>query len=256
MVRDNPVKAKLARGEPALGAFLTSGDPVIAEVVALAGFDCLMIDHEHGFGDLRAGLHCLQALSALPCAGLFRAPSNDPVAIKRLLDIGAEGIMVPSVTDAAEAEAAVAAIRYPPRGVRGAAYPIARCADYGFAADAYLSRWQGEILTILQIESAAAVEAVPEIAAVDGVDMLFVGPMDLSGSIGKLGRFDDAEVQALVRRAERAVIDSGRIPAALPSLGRTPAQMVADGIRCVIGPADLAMLAGAARGHVEVFRSG
>jgi len=255
MYRDNPLTAKLRAGRPGLGCWLTLGDSATAEILGLAGYDCVLMDHEHGAIDLRETLTCLQALSALPAAGLIRVPWNDPVYIKRVLDLGVEGVMVPSVNSAEEARAAVAACRYPPGGVRGAAYPIVRAADYGLARDRYRQTGEGNLLILCQIESAQAVEAVPDIAAVDGVDVLFVGPYDLSGSIGRLGRFDDPEVAALVRRAERAVKDSGRWLGALPSLGRTPADMVRDGADLVIAGSDVRLLRDAARAEVAAFRT-
>jgi 4-hydroxy-2-oxoheptanedioate aldolase len=195
----------------------------------------------------------LQALAGTPATGIVRMPWNDPVYAKRILDIGAEGVMVPQVNSKAEAEAAVAACRYPPAGIRGVAYGIARGADFGLAPD-YQQTITDNLLILCQIETRQAVEAIPDIAAVDGVDGLFIGPWDLSGSLGKLGRFDDPEVRDMIRRAERDIQDSGKWLGSLPSLGRSPAEMVRDGCRIVIGPAEITLLRDAARGDIAAFK--
>ncbi len=254
MFRENRLKRTLAAGRPALGCWLDMASPVAAEIVGLAGFDCVVIDHEHGPGSLRDGLALLQALSGTPCTAIMRVPSNDPIYIKRALDIGVEGIMVPSVNSAEEARAAVAACRYPPAGTRGAAYGMARGADYGLCGERYRDGCGDELLIISQIETVAAVEAIPEIAAVDGVDMLFVGPYDLSGNVGRLGRFDDPEVLALLERAERAILESGKLYGTIPVKNR-PMEVLADaGCRLVVAGSDIGFVRNGALAQVDAFR--
>ena len=255
MFRTNPLKAKLRRGEPTLAAWSTWSHAPSVELMAMAGFDGMIIDHEHGLGGLAPTMGCLQALGAYACAGLVRIPSADPVYVKQVLDIGVEGIVVPSVDDVDTARAMVAACRYPPDGMRGAAYGMARAADYGLVGNAYRDGFADELLVILQIETAAGVLAIPEIAAVDGVDMLFVGPFDLSGSLGKLGQFDDPEVRDTIRKAETAIAESPVWLGALPSLGRTAAQMVADGVEFVAHRSDGTLLRDAALADVTDFRA-
>jgi 4-hydroxy-2-oxoheptanedioate aldolase len=157
-----------------------------------------------------------------------------------MLDIGAEGLMFPSVSSGEEARAAAAACSYPPNGIRGAAPSLARGSDYGMSLDRYMAEGRRELLVMCQVESAQAVEAIPDIAAVDGVDMLFIGPMDLSGSIGKLGRLDDPEVKALLARAERAILDSGKWWGTISWKGRTPDDLFADGCHFVVHGSDIA----------------
>ncbi len=253
MFRTNGLKRRLAEGRPALGCWLGMASPIAAEIVGLAGFDCAVIDHEHGPGSLGDGLALLQALSGTGCTGIMRVPANDPVYIKRALDIGVEGIMVPSVNSVEEARAAVAACRYPPAGVRGAAYGLVRAADYGLCGERYRDGCADELLVICQIESAAAVEAIPGIAAVEGVDALFVGPYDLSGSIGRLGRFDDPEVRALLDRAERAILDSGKPYGTIPVKGRPMESLLAAGCRLVVAGSDVGFLRGGAAALRESF---
>ena len=255
MYRPNPLKAKLRRGEPALGAWSTWTHPPSTELLAMAGYDAVIIDHEHGLGGLADTMGCLQALSAFPTAGIVRIPSADPIYIKRVLDIGVDGIMVPSVDDAETAKAMVAACRYPPDGRRGAAYGMARAAHYGLVGDAYRDTAADELLLILQIETASGVQAIDRIAAVDGADMLFVGPYDLSGSLGKLARFDDPEVRDTVRRAEAAIRDSRAWLGSLPSLGRSAADLAAEGVQFVAHRSDGTLLRDAAAADVAAFRA-
>lgn len=254
MFRSNPLKARLRAGQPAIGCWITTGVPVLTEIVALAGYDAVMIDHEHGPATLPDALGCLQALQGTSTAGLMRVPWNDPVYVKRALDIGVEGIMFPSISSADEARVAVAACRYPPRGNRGCAYGMVRAADYGLAAADYRARAEDELMVICQIETVAGLANIEQIAAVDGVDCLFIGPWDLSASLGKLGQFDDPDVRDRILDAEAAIRSTGKWLGSLPSLGRTPAQMAEAGVDLVIASAETGLLRDGARGEVEGFR--
>lgn len=255
MFRDNALKKRLAEGRPALGCWLDLASPMAAEIVGLAGYDFVVIDHEHGPGTLADGLALLQALSGTPATALMRVPANDPVYVKRALDIGVEGLMFPNVNSAEEARAAVSACHYPPRGTRGAAYGMVRGADYGLLGDGYRDSCGERLLVVCQIETAAAVDAIAEIAAVPGVDALFVGPYDLSGNIGKLGQFQDPEVAALLDRAERAILDSGSIYGTIPVAGRSMADLVARGARLVTAGSDIGFVRTGAVQQVETFRA-
>lgn len=255
MFRENTLKRAIAEGRTSLGCWLDMASPVAAEIVGIAGFDCAVIDHEHGPGSLADGLSLLQALSGTRCTAIMRVPANDPVYLKRALDIGVEGVMIPSVNSAAEARAAVAACRYPPAGMRGAAYGLTRAADYGMAGEGYRDSCAGQLLVICQIETVEAVEAIPEIAAVDGVDMLFVGPYDLSGSFGRLGGFDDPEVLALLDRAEKAVLASGKPYGTIPVRNRPLEALVAAGARLVVAGNDIGFVRSGALAQVAAFRA-
>lgn len=167
----------------ALGAFLSAGYPVNAEVVGQAGFDFVVIDLEHGMGGEREVLGQLLALEATPAAAIVRVESHIRQRAHRVLDLGAHGVMFPRVESAAEARACVEAMRYPPEGQRGVA-TLVRASGYGARYPEYRDESPHSLLTILQIESAEGVKNVDAIAAVDGADVLFVGPMDLSTSLG------------------------------------------------------------------------
>lgn len=254
MYRDNPLRAKLRTGAPALGCWLLSGSAMAAELLGLAGYDVAVIDQEHGPAGLTETVAMLQALAATPAAAVVRVPWNDAVLVKRVLDLGVDGIMFPSIGSAEEARAAVAACRYPPAGIRGAAYGVVRASDYGLAAERYRAGAEENLLIICQIETVAGVTAIPEIAAVPGVDVLFIGPYDLSGSLGKLGRFGDPEVCETIFAAERAIKATGRWLGSLPSLGRSPAQMVRGGVDLVVAGADIGLPRDAAAAELQTFR--
>jgi 4-hydroxy-2-oxoheptanedioate aldolase len=254
-MQDNLLKRRLVEGGRALGCWLTMASPLAAEIVALAGYDCVMIDHEHGPGSLLDAIGQMQAISGTPAVPLLRVAGNDAVTIKRALDIGVAGLMIPAVSSAEEAHAAVAACRYPPAGVRGAAYGSIRASRYGLDRDDYRDRANDTLLVICQIETLQGVEAIPEIARVPGVDVLFIGPYDLSGSAGKLGHFEDPVVRHLIDRAERAILDSGVCYGSVPSPIRSTAQLWEAGCRLVISGSDTSFVRNGALAEVRAFRA-
>lgn len=255
MFRENPVKARLAEGHPVFGCWLHLASPLAAEIVALAGYDFVLIDHEHGPGSLLNGISLIQAVSGTSAATLMRVPWNDPVYLKRALDTGVEGVMIPAVDDAGAARAAVAACRYPPAGIRGAAYGVIRASDYGRKADEYAARADDNLLIMCQIESLKAVDNVAGIAAVDGVDVLFIGPFDLSASMGKPGRFDDTEVTEALARAEAAIRESGKTMGGITRAGDDAEAMFARGYNVVLASSDLTLLRDSACAEVAAFRA-
>jgi 2-keto-3-deoxy-L-rhamnonate aldolase RhmA len=175
-------KRVLAR-EWVAGTFLNLGSPLTVEIAGLAGFDWLLIDHEHGPGGEDTMLHQLQAASATPAFPVVRIAQNETPRFKRVLDMGACGVMVPYVSTEAETKAAVAAMRYPPHGVRGIA-KINRGAGFGGDFADYYAHAHERLLTVIQIETVEALKNIDAIAAVDGADVLFVGPTDLSYNMG------------------------------------------------------------------------
>ncbi len=256
MFRDNPLKDKLAAGRPALGCWLHLDCPAAAEVVALAGYDLVVIDHEHGAGTLAGAVALMQAVSATPAAPVLRVPANDAVYLKRALDAGVEGVMIPAVDDAEAARRAVAASLYPPAGERGVAYPIVRASDYGLRGEAYAAQANRNLVVMCQIESPRAVDNVEAIAAVAGVDVLFIGPFDLSAAMGKPGRFDDPEVVAAIARAEDAIRASGRTMGGIARANDDVRAMVARGYGLVVGASDVTLLREGARADIAGFAAG
>ncbi len=209
MARKNRLKTLIQQGTPALGAWVHSGNAMAAEVMAIAGFDALILDHEHGPGDFLSAVSVLQAVKGHDISMIMRVPDHDAINIRRALDIGCDGVLVPLIETAAQARAAAAACRYPPVGTRGAALGAIRASGYGTGIADYLRFAAEEILCICQIETVAAVDAIADIAAVEGVDMLFVGPSDMTASAGKLGQPMDDEMRALLTRTEKAILATG-----------------------------------------------
>jgi 2-keto-3-deoxy-L-rhamnonate aldolase RhmA len=198
------LKERVQKGEIVLGCFLSLGSSITAEIMGLAGYDWALIDLEHGAGNEREALFQMQALEATPAAPVVRVESNARQRSHRVLDLGAHGIMFPRISGAADARDAVAALRYPPQGVRGVAFSNRACA-FGSNFLPYVEASLTSLLGIIQIETPEAVANVDEIAAVDGVDVLFIGPSDLSHSLGVLGKFDDARyLRAVDKTAEAA----------------------------------------------------
>lgn len=254
MYRDNPLKQRLQAGRKALGCWLFIGNSVVAEIVGLAGYDFVMIDHEHGPSDLATAITLLQALDATGTPALMRVPDNDPVYIKRALDIGVGGIMVPMIDTAAQAQAAVAACHYPRRGRRGCAVPVVRAADYGFAAPHYLETIEHNLLVVCQIESAHGIRNIEEIAAVDGVDLLFLGPIDIATDMGHLAQPEHAQVAETIADAEARILDTGKPMGTIPRPGHDFQSLFERGHQLVISGSDITLLRDAARAETEAHR--
>jgi len=206
----NDLKARLHRHEALVGTVMGIMHPDVAEILALVGFDYLWIDLEHGPGDFAAAQMMIQGVGGR-CPCVIRVPENREVWIKKALDTGADGVVVPQVNTGEEARRAVAACKYPPEGTRGAG--VGRAHDYGMALSEYLERANRTVAVIIQIEHIEAVHHLDDILAVPGIDCVFVGPLDLSGSLGLLGQMTHPEVQAatgaVVSRAQAAGMPLG-----------------------------------------------
>ncbi len=201
---------RVLAGEFLGGTFLNLGSSITAEMAGVAGFDWVLLDYEHGPGSDTTLLHQLQALASTPAIPIVRIAANEPPRFKRALDAGAQGIMVPYVSSAAEAEAAVAAMQYPPRGIRGVAR-LTRAVAFGQDFNTVYAHAHEMLVTMVQIETREAVERVDEIAAVEGADVLFLGPLDLSVNLGIYGDYTHpvfveaiTRVAAAARRAGKA----------------------------------------------------
>lgn len=206
----NSFKAALrGDGMPRIGLFLGLCNPDSAELLGGTGFDWLLIDGEHGPNDLRTILAQLRALQGGQADVLVRVVDHDPARIKQMLDIGVQSLLVPMVESAEQARALALAVRYPPAGVRGVGTAMARAARWNGVPD-YLRCADGEICLIVQAESRAALEALDDILAVEGVDAVFIGPSDLAASMGHLGRPDHPEVRTAVLGAIEKIARSGK----------------------------------------------
>jgi 4-hydroxy-2-oxoheptanedioate aldolase len=243
--KDNILKKRLAAGENLSGAWIETGSATNVEVLGHLGFDYLLIDLEHGQGDVNDLVAMLRAAQVTGTPAVVRVPWNDPVYLKRVLDAGADSLMIPMIENAAEASAAVRACRYPPQGSRGYAAPAVRASNYGAFRD-YMSRANDNLLLILQIETEAAVREAAAIAAVDGVDVVFLGVNDMAGSIGLLEQLDHADARALVREAETALKGTGAILGTVPSAGASWQSLFQSGYQFVPVASDVGLLRDAA----------
>ncbi|MEM7168877.1 MAG: aldolase/citrate lyase family protein [Pseudomonadota bacterium] len=237
-----PLKHKLARGSAVTGCWLSLFSPLAAEIVGAADFDCFMVDLEHGPGSVMDAIAMMQAVKGHGRSVLARVPENNPVWLKRILDAGVHGVMIPSVENAAEARAAVSACRYAPKGTRGMAAPVVRATGYGQDWQSYVQRVEDDLLIICQIESPQAVEQVEKIAATEGLDMLFVGPFDLSGSLGHPGQPDHEAVSQAMERIRAAAQSSGKLLGTIPTAKRSAKALYAAGYDLILGPHDAVML--------------
>ncbi len=231
-----------AASRPLIGMWVCSGSPLVAEICAGAGLDWLLIDMEHSPNGLESTLTQLQAVAAYPGAAVVRVPIGDVVTIKQVLDLGAQNVLVPMISSADEARAAVQAVRYPPRGGRGVGSALARSGRWN-RVDEYLENADDHVSLFVQIETTAGVDAAAEIAAVDGVDGVFVGPSDLAASLGLLGRQTHPDVEAAVLRTFEAVVAAGK-PVGVNAFDPAVAdRYLAAGASFVLVGADVALLA-------------
>jgi 4-hydroxy-2-oxoheptanedioate aldolase len=253
MFKENRLKKRLANGEAMFGVWIETGSATNVEILGHQGFDFLLIDLEHGQGELNDLIAMLRAAEVTGTPSVVRVPWNDQVFLKRVLDSGAESIMIPMVDNAAEAAAAVRACRYPPHGTRGYAAPAVRASHYGASKD-YLDRIEENLLIILQIETPSAVRNAAAIAAVDGVDMVFLGVNDLAGSVGRLEQLDHPEARALVGEAEKALRASGKLMGTVPSAGAGWKQLFDSGYRLVPVASDVGLLRDSAQSCIREQR--
>ena len=257
MPQRNPFKHALAAGQAQIGLWCTLASPYAAELVAGSGFDWLLLDTEHTPADVPLVLQQLQAVAAEPLYRthpVVRAAWNDPVLIKRILDIGAQTLLLPYVQNADEARAAVAAMRYAPRGIRGMGGTM-RASHYGRDVD-YVRDAEGELCLLVQVETAEALARIEEIAAVDGVDGIFIGPADLSASMGHPGDAGHPEVRAAIDGAIRRIRAAGKAPGILMVDEARARECVALGAQFVAVGMDMILLRNAADGLAAAFRPG
>ncbi len=211
----NHFKHALAEGRQQLGLWNTIPGSLVAEALAGAGYDWIVIDTEHSLTDVPDTLAMLQAMAPYPVSAVVRPANNDAVLIKRLLDFGAQTLIVPYVQNADEARAAVAAMRYAPRGMRGMA-GMTRASRFGNVKD-YAKRAEEELCLLVQVETSEALGQIDAIAAVDGVDGLFIGPADLAASMGHPGELGHKDVVAAIEDGIRRIVAAGK-PAGILTL--------------------------------------
>lgn len=248
------LRDQLAAGESPVGSWVSLGSPAAAEVAGGLSFDFVVVDTEHTPLSVESAGELVRAVDAAGDTDtVVRVPENDPTQVKRALDLGASGVMAPKIESAAAAEALVDATRYPPAGSRGVAG--SRANDYGAHLDEYFESANDSVAVVPQIESAAGVEHADEIAAVDGVDTLFMGPADLSADLGCFGAYDDPTFLDALDRI-LAAGESAGVPVGTLATGPTEIGAWHDrGIDYLIAGTDIGYLRQGARAAREQYES-
>jgi 4-hydroxy-2-oxoheptanedioate aldolase len=245
-MHENKFKAALAAKQQQIGLWLSLANSYSAELCATAGFDWLLLDGEHAPNDLRATLEQLQAVAPYRSHPIVRPVSGDPALIKQLLDIGAQTLLVPMVDDADQARRMVSAMRYPPEGIRGVGSGVARVSRWGMRAD-YLDVANDEVCLLVQVESRQALDNLDSICAVDGIDGVFIGPADLSASLGHRGNPGHPEVQAAIEDAIGRIVASGKAAGTLVSDSKLARRYLELGCTFVAVGLDVRILAAGVR---------
>lgn len=214
-IKQNSFKRAIKSGRHQKGLWTTLANSYATEAVAGAGFDWLLLDMEHSPNDMQTILHQLQTIAAYPVSAVVRPAWNDPIDIKKLLDFGVQNFLIPYVQNSAEAAKAVQAVRYPPRGIRGVS-ALTRATRFGRVVD-YMKSCEEEICVLVQVETQEALNEIGEIAAIDGVDGIFIGPGDLSTSLGFPGQLKHPKVLEVIDKAMLAIKSKGIAPGILTS---------------------------------------
>lgn len=248
----NAFKRRLLGGETLFGLWMSLGSATAAEALSFTGYDWLLFDTEHAPVEVAGTLPLLQAAAAGPSAAVMRVAWNDRVLIKRALDIGAQTLLVPFVQTPEEAAEAVASCRYAPEGARGMAGAV-RAARYGLARD-YIATANAETGLLIQIETGPALARLEAIAGVEGVDGVFIGPADLSASMGYPGNHHHPEVQAALEGAAKRLIALGKAPGILATTPDEARHYLDWGYRFVALGLDLGLLLGAAQARLAEVR--
>jgi 2-keto-3-deoxy-L-rhamnonate aldolase RhmA len=251
----NPFIQRIQPGQPSvpLGTFLMAASPLVAEAIGCNGFEWAIVDAEHSPIGVAEVAHMLQAIGTTPMLPVVRAPWNEPVVNKRLLDAGASTLLLPFVQNADEARRAVAATRYPPEGIRGMA-GLSRASRFGTVADHFRTANE-RIGVIVQIETPQAVEQIEAIAAVPGVDALFLGPTDLSGGMGHYGNGAHPAVRETLFRVARQCAALGKPVGTLAGTVEGALEFAQAGFNFVVLSSDLGLMLAQARAALAAWRA-
>ncbi|XP_022737095.1 uncharacterized protein LOC111289982 [Durio zibethinus] len=252
------LKSRLRNGETLYGIFFLSFSPTLAEIAAFSGYDFVVIDMEHGPGGIHESLQMLRALSPTNTPAIIRLPESSAAWAKKALDLGPQGIMFPMIDSPKDAKKAVSYCRFPPEGIRGTAHPVVRASNYGIN-EGYLSNYMEDLLIMCQVETVDGVKKVEEIAAVEGVDCVQMGPLDLSASLGYLWDPGHKKVREMLRTAEKGALkldprDGGAFLAGFAMPHDPPEELGKRGYRMVSGAVDVGLFKNAALEDVRKFK--
>jgi 2-keto-3-deoxy-L-rhamnonate aldolase RhmA len=250
------LKKKIVSGQPTYGSWITLGHPAVAEIMAQAGFDWLVVDLEHSAITIGQAQSLIQVIELAGVVPFVRLTNNDPHQIKRVMDAGARGIIIPMVNTPEEARAAVAATRYPPSGCRGVG--LGRAQKYGFGFVDYAARLDRETIVVVQIEHIKAVDNAEAILSVPGVDAFLVGPYDLSGSLGVPGQFEHPKMRIAIQRIHAAARKTGRTAGfhVIPPSPEEVSRRRREGFAFLAVSLDTYYLGGACRSTLAALRGG
>ncbi|GJL75118.1 HpcH/HpaI aldolase/citrate lyase family protein [Nitrosomonas sp.] len=249
------LKSKLNQSAVTIGSWITLGHTAIAEIMATAGFDWLVLDMEHSVLELSEVQTIIQVLDARQCPAIVRLTSNHPDQIKRVMDAGATGVMVPMIKSAADAKAAIDAVYYPPRGQRGVG--LARAQGFGASFPAYQQWLEHNAVIVVMIEHIDAVNAIDSILSVPGIDAYIIGPYDLSGSMGRPGELNHPDVQTAIAR----ILEAGQRaqkPGGIHVIEPDPEalqQRIESGFNFLGYSLDIRILDSICRNHLQLIRT-
>ena len=253
MFNNSELKSRLRVGERINGCWIEMFNPIATEIIAMSGYDTAFIDLEHGAGSYTDAISMMQALSSGNnyCAPIIRCSSTSSVDIKRVLDVGPCGIMVPNVRNANEAQHVVDACRYGPKGHRGAAPGIIRASRYGNRVEDYLKDMRENFLLIAQIETEEAVDDIERITSIEEIDMIFIGPSDLSASLGVLGDYTSATFRTAFEKVRTTSLKNGKLLGAIPFADYTSEELFKNGHSLIVSGFDSLLLKNAAMQDVK-----
>ena len=251
-IKKNKFKESILNKNKQIGIWSCLTNNTIAEIISVTGFDWSVIDMEHSPNDIQEVLTQLQVMEGYNTEPVVRVPWNEPVMVKRILDMGAQTILYPFVQNQQEAKAAVEATRYPPKGIRGV-MSAARMNRYGHIEN-YYKEAENEICVLIQCETKEAIKNIPEISKIDGIDGIFIGPSDLSSSIGKIGQFEDKEVQDLIYEGLDLCLKSGKPAGILTGKQEYAKKYIKDGYTFVALKSDTNLFAREAENLLKEFK--
>ncbi|NKB62440.1 MAG: 2,4-dihydroxyhept-2-ene-1,7-dioic acid aldolase [Gammaproteobacteria bacterium] len=248
------IKKRLLAGEKLNGCWIEMFNPIASEIMAMSGYDTAFVDLEHGPGSLMDAISMMQAVERHHCEPIIRTSSSDTVDIKRVLDIGPAGIMIPNIRNPEEAKEVVRACRYGPEGIRGAAASLVRASRHGNDVEAYARFMEEDFLLIAQVECREAVDRIDEIVQTQGIDMILIGPSDLSASLGAINQFDRPVFIDTFEKIENSVLRNKKLLGTIPIPGWPADRLYKNGHSLVISGADSLLLKNAAMDDVTAMQ--
>jgi len=250
---ENKFKTAIKAGHKQYGIWNGIPHSYAAEILAGAGFDWVLVDAEHGPFDINQIVIQLQAMSRYPVTPIVRMPNADPVYVKTLMDAGVQSFIIPMIENGETAELMAKALKYPPEGFRGVGTALARAAQWN-RVNNYFQLANDQMCLITQVESIKGVEALDDILAIKGVDVVFMGPADLAGTMGHLGNPGHPDVKALVNDCLKRIVDAGKVPGVLTSSKELIADYTEKGAKMIGVGLDTIILAKATKEIAEFYK--